>query len=469
MSTKTKRELKIGLVIPKRSGFVQPFTGFSIHTGGASGDPDPKRLGLLHPAHTARFMNTLPLSLPLLKALTPEPHRLEIVDENFDAIDFDGGYDLVGITVTTNVSPRAFEIAREFRGRGTQVVFGGIHPTLRPDHVRPHCDAIVAGEAEYLWPRVLEDAASGRLEDLYRADGFIDMADYPFIPKGAFPEGKEVLLVETTRGCPHRCDYCSVTAFHGNKFRMRPLEDVIRQVVEYRDKFVFFVDDNIAGVPKYAKELFRALRPLGISWSGQITLDRIDDDELLRLAAESGCNLLFAGLESLNPDSLGEVAKAWARPEKYAERIAKLHDAGIALCGAFMVGFDHDTTDVFARTTDFCDENEIELVCFSVVFPIVGTRLHERLSREGRIFETDPARFNGQYATFHPKRMTAEELDEGIRTMWKEFYSKRSIKRRFGRLSNRGLQPPTSLADIDARQFLMILNMWAMAALRRWS
>ena len=434
---------------------------------------NPRRLGRLQPTYSVRGMSSIPLALPLLKALTSEPHRVEIVDENVTDIDYDRPYDLVGVTVALQLSGRAFEIAREFRGRGVPVVFGGFFPTLEMEKARPHCDAIVAGEAEYVWREVLDDAASGRLKPLYRADRFIDMAHVPFIPKDHFPKNhftkdREVLLVETTRGCPYQCDYCSVSAFYGRKYRMRPVEDVVRQVEAYRSRVILFVDDNIAGVPEYAKKLFRAIKPLRVAWSGQCTLNRADDEELMRLAAESGCKMLFVGIESIDADSLGEVDKGWARPEKYAGQIRKIHDAGIGVYGAFMFGFDHDGPDVFRRTLEFCEENRVELGLFSALFPIEGSKLHERLQAEGRIFETDPARLNGQYATFHPKRMTAGELEEGLAFLWKEFYSKKSIRRRLGHLlMDRKTAAPSDLAGLDVRYFMLILNMALRAAVRR--
>ena len=429
---------------------------------------NPKRLGRLQPTYSVRGMSSIPLALPLLKALTPEPHQVEIVDENTTPIDFDRPYDLVGVTVALQLSTRAFEIAREFRARGVPVVFGGFFPTLQMEAARPHCDAIVAGEAERVWGSLLSDAAAGRLAPLYKADRFIDMAEVPFIPREHFPAGQEVLLVETTRGCPYQCDYCSVSAFYGRRYRMRPVEAVVRQVEAYRDRVILFVDDNIAGVPEYAKKLFRAIAPLRVAWSGQCTLNRADDPEFVRLAAESGCKMLFVGIESIDAGALSEVDKAWAKPETYADRIQKIHDAGIGVYGAFMFGFDHDGPDVFEGTLAFCEENHVELGLFSALFPIEGSRLHARLEAEGRNFETDPARLNGQYATFHPKGMTAEELEEGLVGLWRKFYSKESIRRRLAHLEGGGGgSAPSDLAGVDVRYFMLNLNMALRAAVRR--
>lgn len=412
-----------------------------------------------------RFMNATPLALPTLKALTPDDIEVKIIDENIEPLNFDESYDLIGVTVMLHVSQRAIEIAQEFRKRGSQVVFGGFAPTLWPDKSLPYVDAIVSGEAEYVWKDVIEDAKHRRLKKIYRGQKMADLKDVPFIKKDFYTE-QESYHVETTRGCPYHCDYCSVTTFYGNKFRHRCVDDVVKQVAECHDRFIFFVDDNITANPKYAKEVFKAIKPLNVSWSGQFSINFAKDDELLDLAAAAGCRMLFVGLETLNSDCLGEVGKEWAKPSKYPELIRKVHDRNIGVYGSFMFGFEHDNKDVFKKTLDFCEDNHIDLALFGAMYPIEGSNAYKMLKKEGRIFEGNSKKFNGQYATYEPKNMTSEELNEGLQWIWKEYYSKRSIKHRLkDHVGNTNfLAGSTNSADLSTSELMVGLNMAFKAA-----
>ncbi len=392
---------------------------------------NPKRVG--RGQSSIRYMNSMPLALPTLKALTPDDVEVRILDENVEPIPYDEHWDMVGITVMLHVSPLAIEIGKKFRQMGVKVVMGGFFPTLWYDDARPYADTIVAGEAEYVWNELISDLRKGNLKPLYKADRLIDLKDVPFIRKDFFSKEDEFYHVETTRGCPYNCDFCSVTAFYGAKFRHRPIDHVIRQLEEFKEKMVFIVDDNIMGNPKYARQLFKEMIPLKIIWSGQYSLNHAEDTELMELAAESGCQFLFTGIESLSLENLQAVDKRWAKPEKYKEWIRMTHSANISIYGSFMFGFEGDDPDIFKRTLDFCNENEIELALFSALFPIKGSNFYKQLMAENRIFETDATRFNGQYSTFHPKLMTSSELDEKLRWIWQEFYSKPSIKQRLRR------------------------------------
>lgn len=411
-----------------------------------------------------RFMNATPLALPILKALTPDDIEVDIIDENIEPINFDESYDLIGITVMLHVSSRAIEIANAFRKKGSKVVFGGFFPTLWPEKALPYVDAIVSGEAEYVWTDVIEDTKKNQLKKVYRSDKQSDLKDIPFIPKDHFTE-QESYHIETTRGCPYHCDYCSVTTFYGNKFRHRQVDHVVKQVAECSDRFIFFVDDNITANPKYAKQVFKELIPLKISWSGQFSINFAKDGELLDLAAESGCRMLFAGLETLNSDCLKEVGKEWAVPSKYPEFIQRVHDRNIGVYGSFMFGFENDTKDVFKRTLDFCEDNKIDLALFGAMYPIEGSQTYKKLKEEGRIFEDNSKKFNGQYATYAPKNMTPEELNEGLRWIWKEFFSKKSIKTRLGdHLKNTNFMGGDNYGNLSTSEVMVALNMAFKAA-----
>jgi len=418
---------------------------------------NPKRIGRGQAAVSS--MNSTPLALPILKALTPGDVDVVTVDENHEDIPFDECWDLVGITVMLHVSPAAIDIARQFRKRGVTVAFGGFFPTLHYEEARDQVDTVIAGEAEYIWHDVVGDLENHQLKAYYKADRLIDLKDIPFIKKDFFSPHDEFYHVETTRGCPHDCDFCSVTTFYGSKFRHRPIEHVMRQLEELKGKVVFFVDDNIAGNPKYASRLFREMIPLKIRWCGQFTLNQAGNREMMELAAESGCLFLFTGLETLSHENLQAVDKTWAKPEKYEQWIKMVQNVGIGIYGSFMFGFESDDKEVFKRTLDFCEKNEIELALFSALFPIKGSKFYQQLQSERRIFETDVSRFNGQHATFHPRKMTAQELENGLRWIWQTYYAKKSIKMRLSRLMTH--EPPA----VDRRGYpnaaaaLLSLNM----------
>jgi len=416
---------------------------------------NPKRVG--RGQASVRYMNSTPLALPILAALTPEDIEVRIVDENHDAIPYDEDWDLAGITVMLHVSPSAIAIAERFRARGIKVAFGGFFPTLCYDHARRHVDSVIAGEAEPVWNEVIRDLQSNQLQPFYKANQLIDLKDIPFIKKELFSGKDEFYHIETTRGCPYNCDFCSVVSFYGTKFRHRPIDHVMRQLEELRGKVLFFVDDNITGDPAYARDLFHEMIPLKIKWSGQFSLNHAANRKLMSLAAESGCQFLFTGIESLSQDNLRAVDKKWAKPEKFAEWIKMTHDVSIGIYGSFMFGFEGDNKDVFQQTLDFCEDNEIELALFSALFPIHGSQFYRRLQADGRIFETDVRKFNGQYSTFYPKNMTPQELENGLRWLWKSYYSKESIRRRLSRWMR--YQAPTQSGYSKTAALLLGLNM----------
>ena len=180
----------------------------------------------------------------------------------------------------------------------------------------------------------------------------------------------------------------------------------------------------------YARELFKALRPLNIQWGAQASIMTAKDDELLKLAAASGCVFLLFGLESVNPDSVKDARKGWARPQLYSELLQKVRDAGIGVIGSFVFGFDSDTPDAFDRTVDFVMANKIEIAHFLPLTPIAGTNIRKKLEEEGRLIEPDEGQFDHDHASFHPRNMSKEELEAGIKYCWRTFYSNEAMHER---------------------------------------
>jgi len=376
------------------------------------------------------------LSLTTLAALTDGSWETTILDENVAPVDMDAHPDLVGISVMTALAPRAYAIADHFRARGIPVVLGGIHPTMRPDEAREHADAVVIGEAEQLWPTVLSDAADGALQPCYQAQGYADLTCLPIprrdllAPKGYFFTN----TLQTTRGCPFDCEFCSVTAFHGRTYRVRPVPEVVDEITKMmhgkKRRFLFFVDDNIVGKPDYAKALFKALIPLKIAWLSQASLSIVKDPELLRLAQESGCRGLFIGFESLSQETLKAMRKAPNTAASFADAITTIHDHGIGIQGSFIFGYDHDTPDVFGEVLDFIETQRLEAAIFSVLTPFPGTRVFDQMQADGRILHTDWSKYDMNHVVYQPKGMSPERLQEGLHWAYRRLYGGRSIFKR---------------------------------------
>jgi len=379
-----------------------------------------------------------PLGLMYLAAHTPREVKLRLIDESVEQIDYSDTPNLVGITTFTATAPRAYEIADRYRGLGVKVVLGGVHASMVPEEALEHADAVVVGEAEAIWPRVVSDADAGRLQSHYRQEEFPDFKR-PLLPRRDMVDPKRYWLangIQTSRGCPHDCNFCSVTAFNGRRYRMRELDSVLAEVESLprsnlvRRQVVPFVDDNIAASPKRAKELFKALIPMKILWGSQACVTFAKDEELVALAAESGCRFLLIGFETLSPHALAEMGKRQNKVEQYEDALRVFKKYGIHVYGAFVFGFDSDDESVFSDTLEFAMRNKM-LAQFSNLLPYPGTRLYRRLLAEKRVeprFWLDPSWVSR--VVFRPKNMSAERLYAGTRQVRQDFYSYRSIIKR---------------------------------------
>jgi radical SAM superfamily enzyme YgiQ (UPF0313 family) len=382
-----------------------------------------------------------PMGLMKVAALTPPDWRVTIADEKIEKLNLEQGADLVGITAMTPTAKRAYQIADQFRQRGIKVVMGGMHALNLPAEALQHCDSVVIGEAEELWPRVLADFSQGRLQRTYGHDGnYPSLKDQPRLqweplrPRRYLP----LHFAETTRGCPHDCEFCSVTSTFGGKFRTRPLDEVVAELRTLRSfegwltlkRCVFFVDDNIVSHRDYAKEFFRRIADLNLNWFGQASVNIVRDPEVLRLAQQSGCRALFIGFETLDDQCLAGVGKSFNRPHDYLDVVKRIHDHGIGIDGSFVFGFDEDTEAAFDRTLDFVMRAKLEIAYFSILTPYPGTRLHARLAAEGRLLTDDWDYYDANHVVFRPKRLTPEKLLEGYQRVMKEFYSVSSIFQR---------------------------------------
>lgn len=372
------------------------------------------------------------LTLPTVAALTPPDVDVTIADENVEPIDYDEPVDLVGLTAMTMHAPGAYRLAEYFRARGVPVVMGGIHASLLPEEAKQHVDSVVVGEAEGIWPQVVEDAKRGELKPFYRAEGHPDLSNLPrprldLLKAEAYDR---VACVQTARGCPFQCDYCSVSRFFGRTYRTRPLDEVVSEVEDLGERFIAFVDDNIAGDPRYAKELFERLIPLKVKWGSQASITIAQDPELVKLAVRSGCYSLFVGIESLDQQNLVDVHKRVNKVGQYERALKTFRDHGITVVASFIFGLDHDDEGVFERTVRFCERNKIELPVFFILTPIPGTPIYRRMEAEGRLITRDWERYDGMHVVYRPRLMSPETLQKGFQWACQEAYSWRSIWRR---------------------------------------
>ena len=385
--------------------------------------------------HKARRPYLISGTLPLLAALVPPDVEVEIVEEIVQDINFDGDHDLVGITSMINTVSRAYDIADEFRRRGKTVVMGGVHVSATYQEALEHCDAVVIGEAEQSWPRLIEDFRRGRMQRIYRSPGWSDLSKLPVPRYDLLPFKKFPITfypVQTTRGCPNACEFCAVTAFYGHRYRFRPVEHVIRDVKATGSKYIFFVDDNFAVNRRRTLELCEALKPLNITWVTQAELRIGRDPELCRAMADSGCKAVVLGMESIVPDSLASLGKKHNLEvvREYPRLIRTIQENGIAVVASMIFGSDGDTVESLRRTVEFLIENKVAGAMFYALLPYPGTPLAERLEREGRILTKDWRLYDAMHAVIRPLNMSPQELEETLLWAYRRFYSVGSIAKR---------------------------------------
>jgi radical SAM superfamily enzyme YgiQ (UPF0313 family) len=382
------------------------------------------------------------LPLTTVAALTPPGHEVRIVDENVEPLDLNADCDLAGVTFMTALAPRAYEIAREFRRRGKLAVGGGYHATLCPTDAAPHFDALVVGDAEGSWQRLLEDVQHGRFQKLYRHAGPANASAAAALLETAAPR-RELLArtaryyatinaIQAGRGCRHACRYCSVTAFHGRTYRRRPAPEVVEELRAMKGDFIF-VDDNIIADRPFALELFRAMVPLRKRWVAQAPVLIADDGELLGAARAAGCRGLFIGIETANEANLAAMNKQFNRANSYGERLRRIRRAGIGVIAGMIAGMDGDGKEVFQEMLTFLEQARIDAVQLNILTPLPGTPLHLDMEGAGRIADRDWSHYDYRHVVFSPARMTAAELQAGADWVYAEFYRLDRILWRFAR------------------------------------
>lgn len=394
-----------------------------------------------------------PLGLYTIANILQDAHKISVENENIEPIHYEDYPDIVGITITVDVLPRAIEIAKIFREKGIPVVAGGICITTASSSIPPDCfDVLCVGMAEGTWPYIMEDLKKDNLKPVYQCQKELTGADivapaYNMIKSSAYLYSN---IIHTSRGCPFRCDFCYNSAKE-REYLKRPIEAVIEDIRAVNSKHVMIIDDNFAGDIAWTKQLVTALKPLSIKWNAAVSINIADHLDLLDQMKESGCQSLFIGFESIHSNSIAGVHKVQNEIEKYAYAVEAIHNRGIMINASFVFGLDSDTPDTFRQTLDWIVAHRIETVTSHILTPYPGTKLYQSLLESNRIKTFDLSNYNTAHVVFKPAQMTEKELYDGYLWIYKKIYSFPNIWRRMPKTKHQIL--PYLMFNLFYRKF----------------
>jgi radical SAM superfamily enzyme YgiQ (UPF0313 family) len=395
---------------------------------------------------TLGVATAMPLWAPTVAAIAPKEVEVSIVDENIEEVNFDEKADLIGIGAFSTYIQRGYQIADEFRKRGKKVVIGGIHASMLPQEAMQHADSVVIGEAENLLKELISDHKNGNLKKVYRAKDYPNLGNCP-LPRFDLLKNHRYStnLIQTTRGCPFDCEFCSVKSFLGPKFRLKKIEQIVKEIEAYPreveidvfgrkvklSKNYLFTDDNIVGDLNHAQKLFGALKSLKLpAWWCQASINVGRNRELLSLMKESGCTTIFIGFESIDSGSLNEMGKKINRIEEFDKLIETIHSFGIRVVGSFILGNDSEDETIFEKTVDFINRNNLIYNMINILTPLPGTRLFTKLEAENRILHRDWEKYDSISVCYKPKKIPPRVLLEGMRWVYQKIYSPDALAKR---------------------------------------
>ncbi len=420
----------------------------------------------VNPAKTGLTVNRSsrfpPISLGIIAALTPADWTIEILDENWETFEYHPA-DLVGITAFTASAPRAYEISATYRDKGIPVVMGGIHASMCADEASQYVNSVVVGEAESVWPRLIDDFESGQLQRRYTAE-YNELKGTVIPRRDLFHPGYIFSSIQTSRGCPMNCDFCSVTAFNGRRYRRRPNNEILDELETIPQQMLFFVDDNIIGYGEDSRQaaldLFKGMveRKLNKLWFCQASINFADDEEVLKWAAKAGCKMVFLGLEAEEEGALQVVKKSLnvqRGVQSYHQAFDRIHKAGIAVLGAFIFGMDGDTPGKLEQRCQYLIHNGVDVMQTTYLTPLPGTRLFTKYQKDNRLlftnFPADWAHYDMTEVVFKPDAMTPDELGRGMDQANQKMYAT-------SRLMIKGLKTFISTGNLMTTMFAWSSN-----------
>ncbi len=374
--------------------------------------------------------------MPYLAALAPPGWDITLTDDAIEEPDYTAPVDVVAITARMVTSLRAYEIADRFRARGVPVLMGGPHATFYATEMAEHADGVCIGEGEEIFPKMLEDAAAGRLAQFYQRDEAASLAGMP-TPRWDLLNPKHYVfyrpfVIQQSRGCPYTCDFCAERRLNGDYgYRDRPVEEIVEEIKKCGSRHIFFAASQFVGHKARTMELLEALIPLKVRWSALFSPRFGLDAQFLDLAKQSGLLHVNMGIESVSQETLKSMHKEFNKSHSYADMIGNLNQRNISFSFNFVFGTDADSQDIFPATLQFLQEHKVPAAYFNVLVPLRGTPLYERMKTDNRIIdETNMERWPGVFCHFHPAQMTAQELVGNVQKLQREFYSVRSMAQR---------------------------------------